>query len=92
MRVKRCRARASLSLAAIVLMQLAYLAGCVDGMTPDCSNAAAQCGPFLDGAAFDATEAQVLKESGGPDTGADADSAVPDANDLDADADAGDGG
>ncbi len=32
----------------VVLLQLAYVAGCVDGTTPDCSDAATKCGPDID--------------------------------------------
>lgn len=44
------RAARVLGLAAfgIVLVQGAYFVGCVDGTTPDCSDAATQCGPDVD--------------------------------------------
>jgi hypothetical protein len=48
---------------------------CVDGVTPDCTDAAAQCGPFLD-SSVDVT--QPLPEAGGDsggDAGADVDAA-----------------
>lgn len=32
------------------LAQLCLAGDCVDGVTPDCSDAATQCGPNLDGA------------------------------------------
>ncbi|HSO37293.1 MAG TPA: hypothetical protein VLT33_32425 [Labilithrix sp.] len=55
---------------------------CVDGVTPDCSDAAAQCGPSQD-ASFDAGDAatDVARDTSSPDT------FVPDAaegGDLDA--------
>ena len=34
----------------VVLVPLQLAANCVDGVTPDCSDAAAMCGPDLDGA------------------------------------------
>ena len=97
MRVKRSLSRrarsplrARLAVATIVLLQMLYVVACVDGVTPDCSDAAARCDPSLGfGSAFDRNEAQPLPEASRPDT-ADADSAVPDA--PIADADAGDGG
>lgn len=47
---------------AIAGSQLLLAGDCVDGVTPDCSDAAAQCGPDLDGtvvadAAADALDA-----------------------------------
>jgi hypothetical protein len=38
---------------AMVLAQLCLAGDCVDGVTPDCSDAATQCGPDLDGSTFD---------------------------------------
>lgn len=38
----------------LLLAQLCLAGDCVDGVTPDCSDAATQCGPNLDGATFDA--------------------------------------
>jgi hypothetical protein len=63
------------------------LASCVDGTTPDCSDAATRCGPVLD-------EARAPLEAALPDT-ARPDTATPDAAPPDADAaglDAGDEG
>jgi hypothetical protein len=71
--------RAALVFGANALLQGAYVAGCVDGVTPDCSDAATQCGPNIDGAA-DRTEAAPLPEAQPP-----ADSAT----DVDARSDAG---
>lgn len=75
---------------ALGLAQGGFAAGCVDGVTPDCSDAAAQCGPSLDldAGASDRAEA---------DTAASADASrldtfVPDAPRGDAPFDASDGG
>ena len=38
----------------LLLGQLCLAGDCVDGVTPDCSDAATQCGPNLGGATFDA--------------------------------------
>lgn len=38
----------------LLLAQLCLAVDCVDGVTPDCSDAATQCGPDLDGATPDA--------------------------------------
>jgi hypothetical protein len=38
----------------LLLAQLCLAGDCVDGVTPDCSDAATQCGPDLDGSTFDA--------------------------------------
>lgn len=66
---------------AIGLSQLLLGGDCVDGVTPDCSDAAAQCGPSLDGgASADAADATAPPADAG--AGADAD--------LDGAADAGD--
>jgi hypothetical protein len=49
---------------ALVLSPLGLAAGCVDGVTPDCSDAATPCGPAVDASAdsarVDATEAAAL--------------------------------
>lgn len=37
-------------LGALALASAGFAAGCVDGVTPDCSDAATPCGPSLDGA------------------------------------------
>lgn len=39
---------------AILLSQLSLAADCEDGVTPDCGDAAAQCGPGLDASSADA--------------------------------------
>ena len=41
-------------LGVLLLAQLCLAGDCVDGVTPDCSDAATQCGPDLDAATFDA--------------------------------------
>jgi hypothetical protein len=50
------------------------LTACVDGTTPDCSDAAAQCGPTLDGAIGEggATDSAIDGFSDAPDDVADA--------------------
>jgi len=72
---------------AMVLLPLALLAyaGCVDGVTPNCSDPAVQCGPDLDGAA-DRIEAARLPEAAAKDAAPDATDAGEDARDADLDA------
>lgn len=65
--------------AALALAQLVLAADCVDGKTPDCSDAAAGCGPDL---APDAQEGSVLPEAAPND-------ATPDQAATDGNADAG---
>jgi hypothetical protein len=49
-RVDKPRISRGLVFAASVLLSMMQLAAdCVDGVTPDCSDAAAKCGPSLDG-------------------------------------------
>jgi len=68
----------------IGLSQLLLAGDCVDGVTPDCSDAAAHCGPDLDGSADQAeTTPDGAQDTSRPDT------FVPDAA-PDADLDAGD--
>jgi hypothetical protein len=46
--------RSSATFASMLLLGQLCLAGdCVDGVTPDCSDAATQCGPNLDGTTVD---------------------------------------
>lgn len=66
----------------VVLLPMQLAANCVDGVTPDCSDAAAMCGPDLDGA-IEADTSVALPDA----TSADAPS--PDATDA---ADESDGG
>jgi len=75
---------------AAVVVHLATVAGCVDGTTPDCSDAASQCGPDLDGTTNDVLEA-ALPETSPPSDAAIDTSTSPDAE-PDADLDAGDEG
>jgi len=75
---------------AAVVVHLATVAGCVDGTTPDCSDAASQCGPDLDGTTRDVLEA-ALPETAPPSDAAIDTSTSPDAE-PDADLDAGDEG
>ena len=59
---------------AALLAQLCLAGDCVDGVTPDCSDAASQCGPSLDGAVFDSTAPiDSSIETGGGDADPDAD-------------------
>jgi hypothetical protein len=72
-------------LGAFTLAQVALAAGCVRGVTPDCSDPAVQCGPSLDGASADGspdrkeTAAEAAQDTFVPD-------ALPDAPDADLDA------
>ena len=82
----------------IVCGALAVLIGtilmaCTDGVTPDCSDAATQCGPNIDGS-FTPLETSVASEASLPEGGGDAtpDGASDAPNDSDAALDAGDGG
>lgn len=90
-RVARLRV-VGLAALGIVLMQLVIFAGCVDGTTPDCSDAATHCGPDVD-ATSDSLEA-ALPETAPPGDAANDTSSTVDAADAepDADLDAGDGG
>jgi hypothetical protein len=72
-----------------LLVQGAYVVGCTDGTTPDCSDAATHCGPDVD-ATTERIEA-ALPESAPP-ADAPIDSTPADATPPDADLDAGDGG
>ncbi len=84
-RTSRAR-RAILVLGAILSSQALVAADCVDGKTPDCSDAAAQCGPFIDAATPDSGDASVTLPDGG-DAAGDAPADAPDeadAGDLDA--------
>lgn len=78
------RARPALVWLTFVPLGWALVVACVDGTTPDCSDAATQCGPNLDGSSDRQDASQTLPEAT-PDT------SVPD---VDAapqpDADAGD--
>jgi len=78
---------------AMIVFHLAtstLVGGCVDGTTPDCSDAATQCGPDLDGTTNDVVEA-ALPETAPPSDAAIDTSTNPDAE-PDADLDAGDEG
>ena len=65
------------------------LMGCTDGVTPDCSDPATQCGPDIDGSASEA-EASIFPDASQPDTAPDGAADAP--NDSDAALDAADGG
>ena len=66
---------------------------CTDGVTPDCSDAATQCGPNIDGSTTP-LETSVVSEASLPEGGGDsaADGAGEAPNDGDAALAAGDGG
>ncbi len=68
------------------------LMGCTDGVTPDCSDAATQCGPDVDGSV--SNEGAIFPEASKPDTGTDGTTdALSDApDDNDSALDGGDGG
>lgn len=68
---------------ALAVLGGTLLMGCTDGVTPDCSDAATQCGPNVDGSA-DTNEAALFPETSRPDSAADG------ASDADANLDAGD--
>lgn len=64
---------------AIALSPVALVAACVDGVTPDCSDAATPCGPSLDAGPerVEAALPEAARIDGAPE-------AAPDAPDLDA--------
>jgi hypothetical protein len=66
--------RGLLFVVAVVLSMLQLAADCVDGVTPDCSDAAARCGPNLDGS----IEGSVVPEASTDAAGSDAADAGPD--------------
>lgn len=74
--------RAAWVIGAVAVQGALLLGGCDDGVTPNCADAAAKCGPSVDGAA-DGSEASM------PDSDADgADSAGDGSIDADAGSDA----
>jgi len=79
-------------LAAVLLAQASLGATCVDGVTPDCSDAAAKCGPSVDGSADAGDTSLTLPDGAGDatDGAADGDASDADADAGDPDADAGD--
>jgi len=86
---ERGKAGRWLVLTAALLAQGALGATCVDGLTPDCSDAATACGPDLDGSADRSDASVVVPEASPIDTG------IPDVDvdaGVDADLDAGDEG
>lgn len=80
----------SLVAASVLLAQAALAAACVDGVTPDCADAAAQCGPSLD-AAREADTSVTLPDAT-PDAAVDGSGDAAEADAPDADLDGGDGG
>lgn len=81
------RARVVVCGALAVLGGTLLIGGCTDGVTPDCSDAATQCGPDVDGSA-DSNEAALFPETSRSDSAADGASDAQ--SDADADLDAGD--
>ena len=79
-----------LAASGVVLFHAATFVACVDGTTPDCSDAASQCGPDLDGASGDVLEAALPEAS--PPSDAPNDTSSPADAEPDADLDAGDEG
>lgn len=75
--------RAAVVCGALAALVGTILMGCTDGVTPDCSGAATQCGPDVDGAT--STDAQVVPEASRPDGAVD--SATDAQSDVNADAD-----
>lgn len=67
----------------IALTPIGFAAGCVDGYTPDCSDAATQCGPSLDGSP-ERIEAALPEAAPIVDSAGEAASDADDAADLDA--------
>jgi len=91
MRWQRAARVVGLAASGIVLVQVATFTGCVDGTTPDCSDAATQCGPDVD-ATSERLEA-ALPEASPPSDAPNDTSSTADADaETDADLDAGDGG
>jgi hypothetical protein len=88
-------AASSLGLGYALALLVVQGAACVDGTTPDCSDANANCGPSIDGAveAGEASSDSALQDSarqdGAGDAGSDVDAA---ATDADAASDAAGGG
>lgn len=76
----------------IVLVQVAIFTGCVDGTTPDCSDAATHCGPDVDATTDVVTEAALPEASPPSDAPNDTSSAADADGGGDADLDARDGG
>lgn len=68
---------------ALLLSQVLLGADCVDGKTPDCSDAAAQCGPDLDGGDASDTSVPVpdAPSEAAPDAAGDAAEDAADASD-----------
>jgi hypothetical protein len=91
--------RVAVSCGALAVLIGTILMGCTDGVTPDCSDAATQCGPDIDGS-FTPLETSVVSEASLPEGGGDssvdgadgADGATDAPNDSDAALDAGDAG
>lgn len=90
MRWQRAARVLGLAASGVVLVHAATFVACIDGTTPDCSDAALQCGPDLDGATDAAVVEAALPEASPP-TDAPNDTSPADAE-PDADLDAGDEG
>ncbi len=77
--------RRTLSFVVLLLVSQGLLGmDCVDGVTPDCSDAAAKCGPSLDDASPDTSTPLEAGPDAAPDAPADAvDEGAGDAGDAD---------
>lgn len=84
MRLQR-RLTALLCVAMATVVEIVFLGGCVDGKTPDCSDAATPCSPDLDGTV---PEAASTEEAGNADGASDADAGSDSSTDADAQLDA----
>lgn len=67
------RTRSVAWVATVLLSQAFFAVSCVDGVTPDCSDAAAKCGPETDGHASDTNVALPETSTGDADAEADLD-------------------
>ncbi len=95
MRRQRERAARVLGLAAfgIALLEAACFVGCVDGTTPDCSDASTRCGPDVDATSEQQEGAALPEASPAADAPNDTSTAAVDAGAAtDAGLDGGDGG
>ncbi len=93
MRLQRA-ARGWVVCGAVAALVGTIVIACTDGVTPDCSDAATQCGPNIDGSTTP-LETSVVSEASLPEGGGDSgggDGAGDAPNDSDAALDAGDGG
>lgn len=70
-RARSGRGRIVLLCGVVAVLEASALAGCVDGVTPDCSDAATQCGPNIDASrSLDSSDASRLPEAAAVDSAA----------------------